>query len=424
MKKNRTLEDYKEEVQRLQGLIDSFNLLNSSLNLKTVLLNTLKMATEYMRAATGSIALINEEGTHLEFKESTDSNFAQLKNIKVPLGKGIAGYVAQTGKPVRVRDVHTDKRFYNEIDQKIGHTTEAYLCVPLMVDYKVIGTAQLMNRVNGQEFTEDDVELMTGFAQQAALAIQNAKMHEMTIRQKAIESEMAVCAEIQQKLFPERLPEIPGFQIHGASRPSREVGGDYYTCIPRNDQGYYAVIADVSGKGVSAALMVSELHAAIHLLSRISRPLDKKIEILNDHLVDSLIPGKFITLFAALFHANEPVLEYVLAGHPPPMVFRPNGELYELERTGHIIGMQRAPFEKREITMEKGDLLVSFSDGYPEAMNAAGDLFDEERMAEIIRKHFDHDLVEIQDALDAEIKAFMDGEPAHDDISILMIRKT
>lgn len=414
----------REENHRLRALVNAFSQLISSINLDEVLKNTLQAATEIMKARVGSIALINEERTHLTFVESTDKDFDKLKDMTVPLGEGIAGSVALTGQPERIADVHQDERFYGKIDEKLGHRTDSYLCVPLQADDKIIGTQQIMNRIDGRAFTAADEELLSGFAKQAALAIKNAHMHQVMLRQKALDAEFEVCAEIQSKLFPERLPAIPGFEIYGSSVPCRQVGGDYYTFIARPDGSYDALLGDVSGKGLSAALMVSELHTGFHLLSPMNQPLMQTVRTLDEHLTESLILGKFITLFAIRLVPGAAEFEYVVAGHPSPVIVNSSGEVRLLERTGPVLGLPMTQaIDSGVCSMDPGDVLICFSDGYSEALDPNGDQFDEERIADHLKKYRDLELSEIKIRLDEEIDRFTENAPAEDDATLLIIRR-
>ena len=416
--------DYRQEILRLKSLVNAFNQLDSSLNLEQVLRSTLTTATTLMSAHVGSIALLNEEGTHLNFVESTDENFDKLKDLSVPLGEGIAGNVAATGKSARLEDVHADRRFYGEIDEKLGQRTQSYLCVPLMVQNKVIGTAQIMNRLDGQSFTADDEKLLEGFACQAAMAINNARMHRIMLEQKAIESELEVCTQIQQKLFPEAPPKIPGYELFGSSVSCRAVGGDYYSFLRRGDLSYDVVIADVSGKGLAAALMVSEVHTGLHLLTQLNHPLDRTIQVLHDHLAESLILGKFVTMFAMRIYPDNAQIEYVLAGHPSPFIVNGNGKMERLERTGTVLGLAGTPkLSMGTFAMEPGDVLVAFSDGYSEAQDPRGNLFDEERIGELTLEFNSCQLSEIRKQLDESVNRFTNDAPAPDDATLLLVRK-
>ncbi len=411
------------ELRRLRALVKSFSLLNSSLDLERVLHYTLVTACELLDAEIASIALINDEGTRLEFLESTDPNFDKLKNLSVPLGKGVAGTVALTGKTERVDDIHNDERFYEKIDHALGQTTTAYLCTPLVADDTIIGTVQVMNRRGNLTFESDDEALVEGFARQAALAIQNAKLHQLRLQQKAFDLEMQLCAEIQSNLFPKSVPDPAGYEIYGSSTPAKEVGGDYYTYIRRPDGSVDAVLADVSGKGLPAALIVSDFHTGYHLLSQTDDDLETLFNKLNEHLTDTLVVGRFITVFALRIAADGSSCKYVVAGHPPPFVIRANGESEELERTGPVLGLAPIPFRQGEVQLNPGDLLLAFSDGYSEVQNAAEDLFGEERMMRYVQEHQSAPLQEIHRGLGEAVDRFREDEPLPDDMTILLVRR-
>lgn len=412
-----------EELLRLRELVNAFAQLNTSLDLEVVLRNTLETATALMKAEVGSIALINAEGTHLEFVESTDPNFARLKQLQVPIGEGIAGDVAKQGRPVRVEDVREDARFYGKIDENLGMRTQSYLCVPLLVEGKVIGTAQIMNRLDGRSFTVSDERLLEGFARQAALAIHNARMHQVLLEQRAIESELEVCSQIQRKLFPDKPPEVPGFIVHGASVPCRQVGGDYYSFVRRPDGSYDVVIADVSGKGLSAALMVSEFHTGFHMVSQMDCDLRSAVRLLDDHMKESLIIGKFITAFIARVRPGEREIEYTLAGHPGPFVVAP-GSIVQLEITGTAFGIPGTPpLETRRCSMDPGSVLIAYTDGYSEAQSPDGDLYDDERIGELTSEHFGLPLPEIVRVLDEDIGRYTHHAPPPDDATVILLRR-
>ena len=413
-----------EQVRRLQSLVDSFALLNSSLDLDTVLLITLNTAQELMKAEIASIALINDEKTHLVFVESTDKNFDKLKNIAVPVGQGIAGNVARTGKPVSLENVHEDSRFYAEVDRALQQTTSSYLCVPLIAEDEIIGTAQLMNKRDGQNFSTNDVALMEGFARQAALAIHNAKMHSVLLKQKAIESELRICGDIQRKLFPESIPEISGFTVFGHSEPCREVGGDYYSCIARPDGSRDVLIADVSGKGLTASMLVSELHSGMQLLSPMEGSLPGTLTTLNRHFYDTFILGKFITLFAARLYPDRDEMEYVLAGHPSPAIVHRDGTVTYLERTAPVLGIvDNLDIPRRSCSMRAGDVMIAYTDGYSEAQSANGDFFGDERIVEFVTSARENDLATIAGQLSSKIQEFTPGVPVFDDQTLLLVRR-
>ena len=412
-----------EELFRLRALVRSFELLNSSLDLDTVLDRTLHTSVGLLKAEMGSVALLSDDRARLEFVRSTDPEFEILKRFSVPIDQGIAGYVVRHGEPVRVEDMSKDSRFYREIDRNMKHETRTYLCVPLKMGDEVIGSAQLMNRLDGKPFNIEDEELFLSFARQASIAIHNARMHRVSLKQQAMDTELRVCTEIQSRLFPEKTPGLPHLECFGESQPSREVGGDYYTFMEQPDGGLDVALGDVSGKGIPAALLVSELHTGIHLLSRMDRPLDVIVRDLNNHLVSTILVGKFITFFIARFQAGSGHFEYVNAGHPAPMIVRTDGKVEELERTGVVLGMPDNPIEKREAWIDPGELLFIFSDAYSESKSPDGELFGEERIARVLGENRNLSLPDLAAKLKQVTREFRSGLDPDDDATMILVRR-
>jgi sigma-B regulation protein RsbU (phosphoserine phosphatase) len=413
-----------QQLDRLQELVAAFYRLGVSIDLHEVLRNTLVSATRLMKAAGGSIALIDESGTHLRFVEHSNPEAEELKSMVIPLGEGICGHVAQTGKTVRVANAEQDPRFYDGVDRKLGQQTRSYLCAPLIIDGKVIGTAQVLNRRDGKRFSADDELLLEGFARQAALAIENARLHEYELKQQAIESELAICAAIQQNLFPQQLPAVPGFEVYAASQPCLQVGGDYYAAVEHPDGKTDLVLADVSGKGLPAAMIVSDLHTAIHLLLQMGGPLDTVIGSLNRHLRQSLLANKFITLVAVRLTPDSNGVACVVAGHTPPLVIKASGEITPTAVSGPVLGMLDLPFTMQEIGLEPGDLLVSYTDGYSEAEAPDEEELGDAAITSALTGWANLPLTEIAHRLDSLAEQHRRGKPAHDDATLLLIRRS
>ncbi len=421
--------DLHEKVHRLQSLVESFASVNASLDLKTVLVNTLKTATKLMDAETGSIALLDKEYMRLRFVESTDPDFEKLKTLYVPFGKGIVGTVAQSGQSMRLEDIHADSRFYEKIDQEMRHTTGAYICAPLLVHEQVIGTAQVMNPRHKKVFSQSDVELLEGFAHQAALAIENARAHELQLKQQSIDAEMQLCAELQTSFFPQEQPRLQGLEYYGCSLPAKEVGGDYYNYFQYDKNCMDIILADIAGKGLPAALLVSQLHTSYQLLANPCKPLAQTALELNNFFCSTLVQGRFLTAFIARIYQDREELEYVLAGHPSPFLLRaacdPSYASAEaFVRTGPMIGFKSDhPPQVKKISFLPGDLIVAFSDGYSEAQNSRGEFWGEELLYRVIQEHRKESLRNIHNLIDKDLLLFQEEPNLRDDATILMLRR-
>lgn len=422
---NRNYSSLKREISCLKDLVDSFAQINSSLDLKTVLTNSLQTATRLMNAEIGSIALLNKNGDQLYFIESTDKNFAKLKELKIPLGSGIAGHVAKTGKSLRLDDAKQNPHFYAKIDNKMGQTTGSYLCSPLIANKKVIGTTQIMKKAKGASFTEDDAILLDRFASQVALTIENARAHKLELTQKKIEYEMLLCSQIQENFSPKSIPSIQGFEIFGTSSTAKEVGGDYYNYFWKSKECLDIIVADVSGKGISAALLVSSLHTCYPLISENNPSLKETAVKLNAFLCSTLPLGRFITVFIMRIYSNKTEVEYILAGHPPPiLVSKQNTKSRNFTRTSAILGFDdKQETQVKNLELFSGDIVVAFSDGYSEAQNKKGEFFGEERISKIITKNQNRTLEDIYGILDSEVNKFCMDTTKLDDLTIALVRR-
>jgi sigma-B regulation protein RsbU (phosphoserine phosphatase) len=380
-----------QEIKKYIALLQENENLLSHLDLDKILEKVLGKACFFTGAANASIFLVNREENILEFAASTDSS-VQGRNITVPLGSGIAGKVAQEGKPVNITDAQNDPNFYQKVDEKTGQTTKSYLCVPLIAEERIIGTAQLLNK--DPCFDQDDERFMMLFAGQAALAIETAILHRQSMEKQAMEQDVRHAIGIQQNLLPKNDLEIPGYLFRGSSDAARMVGGDYYNYFqPFGENGpVYAVLADVSGKGVPAALIVSNLHAALQLILPYHTDLSRCTMELNNFLCENLTFGTFITFFMMKFNPGEADVEYVSCGHNPtfqmPPASAPNANrIRKLGNSGPILGLRKSmPYESMHTRFEPGDMLVIYSDGVVEAQNSEMDMYGEERFLKTIRK--------------------------------------
>lgn len=249
-------------TERLEKLVRLNTLINSSLDIDTVLEKILEAATEVMEAGAASIMLLDKETGDLLCQQATGRVGKQVcKEYRIPQGQGIAGWVAEHQQPLRIGNAYEDYRFNSGMDQKTGFRTRSILCVPLIAKDKLVGVAQVLNKEALREdrteiisFDAEDEELFTLFGQQAAIAIENTQLHRSLLNQERLSWDLNVAREIQMSLLPQRALHLPGLEIQGYYEPSFQVGGDIYDFFPISQDKIALVIGDVSGKGVSAAL--------------------------------------------------------------------------------------------------------------------------------------------------------------------------
>lgn len=429
-------QELRAELIRYVSLFEVNEVLSSTLDYDEVLKLVLQQMQMLSGAEIASIFMINREEQVLEFAATTDVQAELLKNIRVPLGKGVSGYVAQTGEVVNLSDVRTDSRYYKEVDLTRGGETRSYLCVPLKLRGEIKGTVQLMNKAGGHAFTDADVRLMLNFSNQAAIALETSRLHRETLAKKAIERDVELAADIQKKSLPEKMPALEGYSIYGHTEPAQDVGGDYFQFIEHVDRTgkkkLDIIVADVAGKGIPASLIVSNFHAALQLLSPLYDTLGELAFQLNNFMRQNLISGTFVTAFIARLDAATGTMHYASCGHNPPHIFRKNGSSFTaevLQQSGTALGLRYdMEYRVHRLPMAPGDTLLIFSDGLTEAMNGRFMQYETERMNECVIRTLQNPATQgsaerVIAELRAEVTRFRQGAEANDDMTVVCVQR-
>jgi phosphoserine phosphatase RsbU/P len=289
----------------------------------------------------------------------------------------------------------------------------------------VLAVADKESRDGGVlDFTPTDARLLSLFANQAAAAIETARLHREAIEKERIERELELAAAIQRQLLPRELPHIPGVELAGSTLPTRQVGGDYFDWFPLSDGRLGFVVADVSGKGIPAALLVSTVHAAIHLQIDASKTIVDLVSRIDRHLQRFSPAHKFLTLFFGLLEPDADLLRYVSAGHNPALLARSSGAIDRLSATGVPLGLlPHGSWREETVPFGAGDLLCVYTDGFTEATNGDEEEFGLERLEQGVRSRRTRPTREISDALYGEVAAFAAGIPQYDDQTLLIVRR-
>lgn len=273
-------------------------------------------------------------------------------------------------------------------------------------------------------FTEQDRRTLSLFANQAAIALENARLHRQALEKQRLEREMELAAEIQREILPHGSPAVDGFELEGWSRPARQVGGDYYDLLALPDGRLRLAVGDVSGKGVPAALLVSTLHSSLRLLIGTARLEAAQLERLNRHVHESSASNKFITTLVVEAENAAGRLRWVNAGHNPGLLMRAGGEVEHLESSGFPVGMlPNATYRVGEAILGPGDLLCLYSDGITEAASPEGEEFGVDRLVSLLVEHRDRPLTEVRRNTDRALAAFGRGEPQGDDETLVLLRR-
>jgi phosphoserine phosphatase RsbU/P len=273
-------------------------------------------------------------------------------------------------------------------------------------------------------FGASDRRTLALFANQASIALENANLHRQALEKQRMDREVELAAEIQRQILSKRAPDVAGFELLGWNRPARSVGGDYYD-LRRLDDGRVALtVADVTGKGIGAALLVSTLHSALHLLhDRVGMGVEL-LDRLNRHVLESSGQNKFITLLLAELDADTGHLDYLNAGHNPGLVLRAGGGVDELEPCGMPIGLlPEARYEPRSTDLGRGDLVCLYTDGITECSSPADEEFGVDRLVECLGERRHAPLAEIAALIDRRTREFAAEQPQLDDQTLVLLRR-
>jgi sigma-B regulation protein RsbU (phosphoserine phosphatase) len=409
-----------DEAIRLMAVVEIGKLLNSTLDLDRILEIILDTAIKNLQADRGTVYLIDTDKGEIWSKVLQGDMKVE---IRLPIGQGIAGHVALTGEHVILADAYEDPRFNRDIDKRSGYRTKTMLCMPMKNrNGRMVGVFQIINKKEG-EFTDDDVRFLETLSVDACIAVENAQLHEESIEKERMEKELEVASTIQRMILPKEIEQPEGYDIVGMNDPSRQVGGDYYDVIPLSDDNIALVIADVSGKSVPGALLVSSLQASMHAYLEASWKLPQLVAKLNKVILRNSTADKYITFFIAILNPKTGELTSVNAGHNPPLLMQ-NGKLRKLKTGGIPLGMvDFDAYEQEQVQLDPGDLLLCFTDGVTEATDASDELYDDDRLEAFTARHCALDAKSFMDKLYGEIKSFVGEAEQSDDITVLVIKR-
>ncbi|MDX1699574.1 MAG: PP2C family protein-serine/threonine phosphatase [Melioribacteraceae bacterium] len=274
-------------------------------------------------------------------------------------------------------------------------------------------------------FDQTDQLLLDAIVSQANAALENFRLHKAEIERENIQKELDVAASIQQKIIPDSMPSIPGFDIAGRNVPSKEVGGDYYDCMQLSDNRFALIMADVAGKGVPASLLVSTLNASLAAYLDLKVPMADLAVKINSIIYKSSPPDKFITFLIAVLNSETGELDIVNAGHNPGLILRKNGKMEKIDPGGVALGMfdMGLPFDGEAKKLHSGDRLFLFTDGIPEAMDPKENEYSDERLEEFFLKNKTKTAEEFITKIFDDVKKFTKSAPQSDDITGLYLIK-
>ncbi|KAA3610311.1 MAG: GAF domain-containing protein [Calditrichaeota bacterium] len=375
-----------------------------------------------MRTESASLMLHVAETDELEFKVVLGPKSEEVKPFRLPVGKGISGWVAHNRKPILIPDAYKDERFDPTFDKRSGYRTRSILCVPMVHKNKMVGVMTVLNRLDNQPFSEDDKNLMLTFASQAALAIENARLLISALEKERLDKELQVASEIQNLLLPQEIPQIPGLDISATYLPCKEVSGDFYDIIKLDEHRSAFIVADVAGKGIPAAMLVSTMQATLSAYLEGSLDLISIVDKLNLSIIKKSTEDRFITFFICIYDSRFSTITYLNAGHNPPILVR-NNKLIHLRTGGLFLGYTPWQYESETIELKENDILTLYTDGLVEAMNEAHEEYSDERLEQVILNNQNNPTHLILKNIESDVNKHIKQTKLDDDFTLAVIKK-
>ncbi len=303
----------------------------------------------------------------------------------------------------------------------IGQRIRSAVCAPLFVNNKVLGVLYLDYLLTQRTITEDDVKLAGQIARIAGIKLETTRLREESLAKAKMEEELRMAYVIQSKLLPESPPALDAYQFAGVNRPARGVSGDYFDYFVRPDGRVYFVIADVSGKGITAALIMASLATAFNIFTKEDPTPAELVSKVNQTLAPKTSPNKFATLFAGVLDPVNHTVRFVNAGHTPPIVIRKEG-CDTLTQTDMVVGLfAGAGYKDQQVELGVGDSLVIFTDGIIEAENEAGEELGHPAVCEMVKGWHTRPAPELLEALETDVRRYAGTRPLGDDVTILSL---
>jgi len=395
------LQRVQKAAQRITSILDLDQLIDSVVNEVTQSFGCLEASVYLHDEDRGEMVLSGVRGCSLH-----------RKGHRLKIGQeGMVGYVASTGQTRYAPDVRQDQYYF-----ACEASTLSEVAIPLRVGERLVGVFTASHpEVDG--FPRQQLRILQALCDHIAIAVHNARRFQSERAERAVmDREAQEARAIQQALLPKSSPYIPGFVVSGLSVPARAVGGDWYDFIPFPDGRWGLVLADVSGKGTAAALLMSATRGVLRSLAEACCTPGEVLTRLNQLLVDDFPAGKFVTMVYAVFDPAARTIVFANAGHLRPLFIDEQGKRFLDTERGLPLGLGCGDYSETQITLPKGSKLVFYSDGITEAENADEEEYGLSRLAEHAAKP-GSSAVSILD----DVRSFANGSSQRDDASVVFV---
>jgi len=404
-------DDHEERIQELLLLQRVAQRISSILDLDRLLEEILSDVCQTFGYRRSTVWLKDDATNELVLHGWTGPHHREGDRFRIGVD-GIVGQVGVTRETYYAPNVLVDP-YYQFGDER----SRSELAIPLMVGGRLIGIFDV-EHTEIDAFPPARIQLLEALAGHVATAVENARLfRQERFEKERMSKELHEAQQIQVGLFPAQSPEVPGFAIEARCIPCREVGGDWFDYLPLDDGRLGVILADVSGKGMAAALLMSSTRSILRLLAEDGLPPGEVLRRINRTLLKDLPAARFVTMIYAVLDTAHRRLVFANAGHPYPLLVDSAGGRFLPTEAGFPLGIRDGPFAEREVQLPAGSRLVLYSDGLSEATSPA----EEEYGTARIRQHFDAESATVESLLD-DVRGFVSGSPASDDLTVVMIR--
>lgn len=407
-------------VEELSVLNDVATAIASASSLEAIVDLVVQKCVKHLAVDQGAVLMFGTKDGAAALHTMVRKVQTDLRRDPYRLSEQVVGWMLKNQEPLVINDVASEERFRTPTQQPGGVTS--LMCVPLRLKGRMIGVLSVFNK-KGSGFTESDQRLGTIIAAQSAQVIEHARLVEEEKALQVMQRELEMAHEIQRNLLPKTVPDLPGYDLAAKTVPARNVGGDYYDFLPSGDDHLALVLGDVSGKSMPAALLMANVQATIRGQTLLNPAAGDCMTRSNRLLYDSTDSDKFVTFFYAVLDPARHELRYSNAGHNPPMLLSKGGEPRLLETGGPVLGVVPSfTFEEATVTIDPGDLLLIYSDGFTEAMDRRFEEFGEDRLLEATRAAWDLPAAGIVESIFDAVNKHAGDAPQTDDMTLMVLR--
>jgi len=416
-------ERLKNAVEELSIINDISTAINSTLSLEKIIELIVQKCIKHMKVEQGTVTLLENGGQDNQFKTIMRGADQSSGYLPFHLDTQITGWMLKNKKPLIIDDLDSDDRFRTLESEE--NPIKTLLSVPLILKGRIIGSLNVFNKHGADNFSETDKRLLCIISTQSAQVIENARLYEEEQSLMRIQEEMKIAYNIQMGLLPKGAPIIEGYDVAGKSMPAKSVGGDYFDLIRLCDGRLFFCLGDISGKGMPAALLMSNMLATLRGQNLDITTPGPILNHSNEHMFRNTDPERFSTLFLGVLDPGTSELIYSNAGHNLPFIVRGSGDVERLETGNLVLGaIEDVTYTEDSVKLAVGDTLIIFSDGISEAINPDEEEFGEDPLPGIISANRDASAMALIDTVIDLVVRHAGKAPQRDDMTMVVIRRT